>query len=357
MAAVVEWIRNADSFAALESEWDALLPEDPHPFDLHCWYVAWWEAFGGDSQLSVCTVRRDGELVGALPLRRDGRRLRGLGNDHTPLTRPLAADGEALQKLAAAVAEAKPASLELLSLPDGDPTLTALERACLEGSMLPVVEPSHASPFVDTRGDYETWRKENKHRWKAPLERKWRKMEREFESDFTMIEAPKNLEAELSEGLRIEASGWKGEGGTAIESAPETAAFYRLMTKAFHERDELRFNWIVLDGKAVSFDMCLLYRNRLYTLKSGYDEDYRNLAPGFVLRLAVIKRCFEDGIDEHDLLGAEIGWKTRFASGNRPHVNLRAYRKSPFGYARRGYRHRLRPSLKTAYRRLRPVNG
>ncbi len=357
MAEVVEWVRDASAFAALADEWDALLSEDAHPFDLHCWLTAWWTAFGDDSQLAVCILRRDGALAGALPLHLEGRHLCGFGNDHAPLTRPLAVDPEALQALSAAVVESKPGYFEMLAIPEADPGLAGLEDACRKGSMLPVRESSYASPFVDTHGDYETWRKENKHRWKAPLERKWRKMERDFEAEFTLVEGPKDLDTELAEGLRIEASGWKGKGGTAIESAADTASFYRLMTKAFHERDELRFNWILLDGKAVSFDMCLLYRNRLYTLKSGYDEDYRNLAPGLVHRLAIIKRCFELEIDEHDLLGDEIGWKTRFASGNRPHVNLRAYRKSPLGYARHGYRHHLRPSLKTAYRRLRPIDG
>jgi hypothetical protein len=127
------------------------------------------------------------------------------------------------------------------------------------------------------------------------------------------------------------------------------------MARAFQARDELRFNWIVLDGTAVSFDLCLLYRNRLYTIKNGFDEDYRGLAPGLVLRLGVIERCFELGIDAHELLGHEAGWKTRFASGNRPHVNLRTFPIGPVGLTRYAYRARLRPLLKRAYRGVRPA--
>ena len=355
MSLTVEWVRDPEDFAALASEWDVLLPEDAHPFDLHCWYRTWWDAFGGSSELAVCTVRRDGNLAGAFPLRWEGRWLKGFVNSHSLMCRPLAVDRQAMEALVSAVARAGKRGLELGGLPKGDLGVGQLQTAIRAASMLPLVEPAYASPFVDTSGDYETWRKENKDRWKAPLERKWRKMDRDYKAEFTLVKAPSDLGSELDEGLRIEASGWKGEEGTAIEAGPESAAFYRSMARAFQERDELRFNWIVLDDTAVSFDFCLLYRNRLYTLKSGYDEDYRGLAPGLVLRLAVIKRCFEAGIDAHDLLGDEVGWKTRFSSGNRPHLNLRAYPSGPVGHLRYGYRNQVRPTLKTAYRRLRPA--
>ena len=350
----VEWAGDAEGFAALAEEWDALLPVDAHPFDLHCWYLAWWEAFGASSEMAVCTVRRDGRLAAAFPLRREGSRLLGFANDHSPLCRPLATDREAMEALVSAVAESA-RGLELRGLPAGDPSVAQLEAAAREASMLPLLEPAYASPFVDTSGDYETWRKENKHRWKAPLERLRRKMGRDYDAQFTFIEPPRDFERELEEGLRIEASGWKGEEGTAINSTPETAAFYRDVARSFLARDELRFNWIVLDGIAVSFDLCLLYRNRLYTVKNGFDESYRRLAPGLVLRLGVIERCFETEVDEHDLLGDEIGWKTRFASDNRPHLNLRTYPGGSIGHLRHRYRTRLRPRLKTAYGRLRPV--
>ncbi len=353
MLTAVEWVDDFGAFSALAAEWDALLPTDAHPFDLHCWYRCWWDTFGGDRELAVCTVRRDGRLVAAFPLLRERGVLKGFVNGHSLMTRPLAVDHAAMESLVEATQQGAKGGMELRGLPARDPGVAALEAAAGRASAMPLVAPAYASPFVDTRGDYESWREQNKHRWKAPLERKWRKMERDYEAELTLVEAPKDLDAEVAEGLRLEASGWKGEEGTAIESEPESAAFYREMARAFQERDELRFSWIVLDGIAVSFDFCLLHRNRLYTLKSGYDEDYRGLAPGLVHRLAIIKRCFELGIDEHDLLGDEVGWKTRFSAGNRPHVNLRTYPRSPAGLVRYGYKAKLRPRLKQVRDRVR----
>ena len=98
--------------------------------------------------------------------------------------------------------------------------------------MATIVEPGLSPPFVDTRGDWDEWRQKNKHRWKAPLEHEWRKIDRDHDAVWVLVEKPRDLEAELTEGLRIEASGWKGEGGTAIDSSPDTQLFYRKMAAA-----------------------------------------------------------------------------------------------------------------------------
>ena len=72
-----------------------------------------------------------------------------------------------------------------------------------------------------------------------------------------MVEAPTDLEADLTDGFRVEGSGWKGRSGTAIVSAPETETFYRGVARAFQRRNELRLSRIVLDGTTVAFDLCL----------------------------------------------------------------------------------------------------
>jgi CelD/BcsL family acetyltransferase involved in cellulose biosynthesis len=358
MALTVDWIDKLVDFEALAKEWDALLPEDGEPFDLNGWYAAWYKAFGGGG-LAVCTVRRDGVLVAGMPLRRERRELKTLVNGHSASTRPLARDEEALDALVAAVLGARANGFELRGLRDDDP---GCRRIRVAAERLPFsADAAQASPYVEISGNFEDWRKANKKRWRAPLEQKRRKMERDYEAVIVPCGPVADLEAELAEGVALEGAGWKGEGGTAIESSPATAAFYRAVAELFEARDELRFSWIRLDGKAVAFDFCILYRNRLFTLKSAYDESVKNLAPGLVRQLAEIELCFELGIERLELLGDEVGWKSRFASGNTPHSDLWVFRSGPTGVARRAYRTNVRPRMRSVYRRLRsrgePVEG
>jgi CelD/BcsL family acetyltransferase involved in cellulose biosynthesis len=348
----IEWITSLARFADLAPEWGAILPGDSSPFDLHPWYSAWWQAFGDDAELAVCAARRDGELVGVFPLLcRDGG-IGALANVHTPSFRPLARDPEAMEGLVAAAMERSDGGVELIALPEGDPCVAQLAEGAREASMVPLVELAYSSPTVETSGDFGAWRGQSKRRWGAPLERFRRKMSREYEAEFGIVVPPDSLEEELDEGFRVEASGWKGRAGTAIVSSPATEAFYREVAHEFERRDELRLSRIRLDGKTVAFDLCILHERRLYLLKTGFDEDFRRLAPGLVMRLSIIERCFELGLRSHELLGGESEWKAKFQTGKRPHVNLRTYSRNPVGLAGFAYRARLRPSLKRVYRRL-----
>jgi CelD/BcsL family acetyltransferase involved in cellulose biosynthesis len=352
----IEWIATLTRFAELAPEWSAILPDDATPFDLHPWYLAWWRAFAGDAELALCTARRDGELAGVFPLARSNGDIRALANVHTPSFRPLARDQETLDRLVeAAIENGGSRGFELVALPQDDPSVARLTAGAQDASLLSLIEPAYASPTVETVGDVERWRAESKRRWGAPLERFRRKMGREYDTDFAIVVAPDDLEAELDDGFRVEASGWKGQAGTAIVSDPATESFYREISQAFEQRGELRLSRIGLDGRTVAFDLCILHDGRLYLLKTGFDEDFRRLAPGLVMRLSIIERCFELSLRSHELLGGESEWKAKFETGKRPHVNLRTFRRSPPGLARYTYRTKLRPRLKRAYRRIKRV--
>jgi CelD/BcsL family acetyltransferase involved in cellulose biosynthesis len=350
----VEWITDVVRLGGLTAGWNALVPRDGHPFDLHDWYAAWWGTFGGEAELAVCTVWRGGELAGVLPLRREGGRLYGLANGHSGMFRPLATDDEAMEALIEAAFSDSSCQVELTMLPAADDALQALERGMRDQRMLVLEEGTFASPIVDTSGDVDAWRKGAKSSWKGRLARYRRKMLRDYDARLDVVTAPDDLEGWLADGFRVEASGWKGEAGTAILSAPETEAFYRDLARRFHARDDLRLSRIVLDGQTVAFSFCILWRSRLYSLKTGFDESWRKIVPGLVLQLSIVERCFELGLDAYELLGETSDWKEKIATESRSYATVRAYRRRPAGVLRYAYRSHLRPRLKSTYRRMRP---
>ncbi|MGH2714573.1 MAG: GNAT family N-acetyltransferase [Thermoleophilaceae bacterium] len=350
----IEWVTADDRFEALAQEWNAVLGERSTPFDRHEWHAAWWRAFG-EGDLRICLAWRGDEVAGVLPLHTAAGGLASLANVHTPLFRPIAADAQALDAvLAAALADGR-RGLELFALPTGESALAAAESHAARLGMRRLAEPIHVSPSVDTSGDFDTWRAAGKPRWGAPIERFRRKMARDHEAAFTIVEPPTDLDLQLDRGFAVEASGWKGANGTAILSAPDTAQFYREVARAFAARGELRLSAIELDGDLAAFDLTLLHRDRLYLLKTGFDERFRKLAPGLVMRLSIIERCFEAGIVEHDLLGDDSEWKRKFATTERAHIVFRAFARGPAGRCRHLYRAHGRPLLKRTRDRTRAL--
>jgi CelD/BcsL family acetyltransferase involved in cellulose biosynthesis len=347
----LEWITDPARFSALAPEWDALAAEHATPFLLHAWLAPWWEAFApADAELRVAVLWRDGELVAGLPLMAVDGALEALANWHTPVFGAIARDAEAEQEVALqALGAARRLEVPFLERTD------ALEAAAASAGRPYLVEPMLSAPVVELRGGYDAFRAESKPRWGAPLERFRRKMGRENGLVQHLVERPRDLDAELDRGFVVEASGWKGEQGTAINSQPATERFYRDVARAFADRDGLRLSWLELDGTMAAFDLTLLHANRLWLLKTGFDERHRRLAPGLVLRLSVIERCCELGLEAHELLGGESGWKAKFASTARDLAAFRGYARGPAGRSVYAYRRYGRPLLKRTYQRLRPA--
>lgn len=338
MAREVRWISDPAEFARLGPQWDALAEQDPTPFSLHAWYSAWWEGYGGGRELRICTVWDAGELVALLPLCARGGRLEALANEESCVVRPLARDAEALRLLAEAAAGARYDLLEVRRLAEGDPGIEALSHAVRAAGRLGLVEPDITSPIVDTNGKLEDYRAATKGKWHKNLRRLHRKLLREHDAVLRLIEPPADLDPELTEGFAVESSGWKSEAGSAVLSRPENEAYYRSLARRFAARGELRTSSIWVGGRMIAWDLGILRSNRLYSPKSGYLEEFKPLAPGLVLELATIERCFETGIEAHELLGSDEAYKLRFSTSERRHRYFRAYPRRPAPAARWAWR-------------------
>lgn len=341
----LEVVRSVDRCAQLAEAWEALAAHESTPFTAHAWFAAWWGAFGAGLQLRVLALWDAQELVAVYPLCARGRNWSAIANVHSPLFAPLARDRRALAQISDAAVRLASGRLGIESLPRDSPETKALEDAAARRRARTIATPLHTSPIVETDGELAAWRSATRHRWGAPLERFRRKMAREHDAEFRLVAVPGDLDAELRRGFAVEASGWKGDAGTAILSAPETERFYRQVARAAQARDELRLSWIALDGELVAFDLTLLRGGRLYLLKTGFDERHRRLAPGLVLRLSVIERCFELGLAAHELLGDDTEWKLKFATTARAHVTLDVFAPRPAALARYAWRGKLRPQL------------
>jgi CelD/BcsL family acetyltransferase involved in cellulose biosynthesis len=348
----VEWITESNRLVDLSADWDLLADGPLQPFLSSSWFKCWWEAFGHGHGLRICALWRDHRLVAVFPLRSGGgRRLAAISNDHSPIFRPLAADERALETVVEAALDSS-WQVDVESIPAEDPALRALERTARRRRRLLAIETLPASPTVATGGDFGRYREPRKHRWRE-IERRGRKLRREHETEFRLVTEPRELKRELETGLQLEASGWKGKAGTAILASTSTAGFYRSLARLFHSRGELRLSSLVSDDEVIAFDLALVHGSRYFLLKTAYDERYRSLAPGLVMRLAVIERCFELGLEAHEFLGPDMEWKRLFATGAREQRAFRAYSVRPLALARFAYRRGARPLLRRGYRFVR----
>ncbi|WP_232666503.1 GNAT family N-acetyltransferase [Pseudonocardia sp. TRM90224] len=346
----------------LAAEWDELADRTggATPFHRPGWFRAWWEAFGsGDPE--IIEARRDGRLVGVLPMLRNRGQLRGMDNWHTFVFGPVAADDEAVQELCELVLAATGSSTVIGHLMPRD--CTAMTAAAASRRCATDVQTLQRSPYVPIDQDFDSYLRGRDQRWLKQLERRRRKLAGKGQLELDVSDGCDDLPHLLDETFRIEALGWKGESGTAITSRPDTERFYRALSGWAAEAGFLRIATLKLDGKAIAADICLEDQTSHFFLKTGFDPELRALAPGLVLRHDMIKRSFDLGQTTYELLGSAERYKLQWTDQLHDIKQLTVYQRSIRGAstlaARRGRAvvGRLRATAASTMKRATPASA
>ncbi len=83
--------------------------------------------------------------------------------------------------------------------------------------------------------------------------------------------------------LRLEAAGWKGKKGTAINAMPELAESFYEATANLHRVGKLRFWSLKLDGKSIASLYAIVEGPHAWLGKIAYDESYAKFSPGVMI--------------------------------------------------------------------------
>jgi CelD/BcsL family acetyltransferase involved in cellulose biosynthesis len=332
-ADVLELSQTTADAADLLAEWSALADRvDAPPFLHPGWIAAWADAFGVES-LQLIAVRRDGELVAVMPMDRRSGSLHAPANSHSPLFGPLALDDDARDELLRRLFDAPCTSVELDVLDGSASALDPIADTAREEGMLVLSRTVARSPYIPLQGSFEDFERGLSRNRRRGLGRQLRRLEGEGAVAFEIHDGRERLDDLLDEILAVEASGWKGDRGTAIASSLATRRFYSDVAHWAARRGWLRLAFLRLDGRPIACDFALEHGGSWYTLKAGYDERLRPFGPGALLLRFEVEHCYEQGLARLDLLGNEDPFKASWTNHCGERVWLRAFKRSPRGVA------------------------
>jgi ribosomal protein S18 acetylase RimI-like enzyme len=84
----------------------------------------------------------------------------------------------------------------------------------------------------------------------------------------------------------------------------------------------LRLYFLKVGATRIAVRIALLFQNKLYMLKAGYDPQYASFAPGHVLSMKILEEAWRLNVDEVDFLGDAERWKLDWATGLHRHFWL-----------------------------------
>jgi CelD/BcsL family acetyltransferase involved in cellulose biosynthesis len=106
---------------------------------------------------------------------------------------------------------------------------------------------------------------------------------------FQTLPADGPIEKWIADFLALEASGWKGRSGSALNDSDHTRAFFTEALTGAHKVGKLEMLKLTLDGKPLAMLVNFVTPPGCFAFKIAFDEDYARFSPGVLIKIENLK--------------------------------------------------------------------
>ena len=315
--------------------WNALSCEAPPrlPTSSYAWVSTYFEHSLTAHEAWCCILACHGDhLVGVLPLVVSRMALFGCTRLRTPMSghiiavSPLVLPGEEAVVLrallnAAWVRYPDAVWIELRDLAAHIPFLTYVnEHLHREISR-------RTGRYLRVNGDPNQYQTSLSRNFRSNQRKAANKLRKLSGVETAFVTEPKASSAQLSEFLPVEAAGWKGREGTAIQNSSALVAFYTTLTTRLADAGWLEWHFLRAEGRTIAANLAVHFNRSIIVWKLGYDEGYKQYSPGGMLFQCLLDRAFADPDMEEVNLLTEASWYDNWRMDEREYYRIRFYRR------------------------------
>ena len=280
---MIETISTTDEFEALEPEWDDLVRAMPRPspFLLHSWLAEWCRHYGAGGELRVHVARRDGRLVGALPLvlrHRAGLRVASfMGGPESVLPDVLAATGEESEVCGALARQLAESGCDVVDF-HGLPAESRIAAAL--GPRMGVIQRIEA-PVLDLTDGWDAVYRAKTSSKKRSLHRRRRRQLADLGTvSVSVARTPDELVPALEEAFVLHARRWAGRPDGSGFASTTGRPFHRAALARLAAIDVARIVTLRVAGRAVAFHYYFALEGCMYVHRLAFDPPWHGSRPG-----------------------------------------------------------------------------
>jgi CelD/BcsL family acetyltransferase involved in cellulose biosynthesis len=306
---------------------------EPNGYYLPEWELAVNASASGRTGASVLAAWGDSGLIGLLPVVSMSRAykipLPALASAHpygTLCTPPLDRDiaGDAVSQLISKARKAGARALILRDMSLDGPAMKAFTESLGHQGLRPRVLKSYLRASLDATREAEALLQEGLGAKKLKeLRRQRHRLAEHGAIGFDVARSPDAVATAIETFMKLEASGWKGERGTALAQDDGDAAFVRRATAALAQTGQCEIVTLRAGETPVAAAIVLRHQDRAFYFKLGVDERFAKFSPGVQLTLDLTRHlCADPAIASADSTASPDHpminpiWRGRFAVGD-----------------------------------------
>ena len=308
----IEIVRTRGTLEALAPEWSVLAESSGLPMLSHAWVQSCADALYAEDALYVITARARGVLVGVAPLaleyRAGVRRLSLIGASRLYEPSGLLYDTpETLDLLVRAIVDAR-RPVTLYRIPAHSSIIPRF-RSLARSRGLAAVRRAASTVAVPISSGWDEYLARLSPRRRYDLRRAMRRASEKGTLAVRILSSgPEEVEAMFADFVRIESSGWKARKGSSLSQRHRLRQFFLQYATRASQSGNIRIAFLDLGGQPVAGQLSVEYADRLWVLKTGYDEVWSRCSPGWQLLAEVMRYAFEQKLKSYEFLGSDEPW-------------------------------------------------
>jgi len=310
----------------LADEWGELCSDaaDDQPFYRPEWIRAYLRTFVPSARVHIITARRADRLCLVLPLIRENgsfcklpvRKLRAPVNCYPgryDAVRRTGTDGKsAIHATWQYLRNLEGWDLlQFRDTPEGSTASSLAAEAAADGFRT-IQLADRPNPYVPIPVDPEHLRQlPPNSKLRSQLRQIRRRMASQSPLHFYRIETA-DRDA-LERFYQLEASGWKGQAGSAILRSG-TRQYYDEIAEWTARCGYFVLYMLEWNGELLASHFSLIHRNRCYSPMVAYNEKFKQFAPGHLIVQEILQDCQARGVRGYDITGQDQPWKMKWTS-------------------------------------------
>jgi CelD/BcsL family acetyltransferase involved in cellulose biosynthesis len=313
-----------------QTQWDELLSHSMTdvPFLRYGYLKNWWEFKGGgewpqDAQLSILTGWEGSELKGIAPffsINDSGREMIYLlGSIEISDYLDVIArreDAETFIRSAFEFLGSQPdpsaASMTLVNIPERSPTNALIEKIAPEFGWTVKAENAYHTPAIQLADDWDTYLAGIDKKQRHEIRRKLRRAEESAEVKWYFAEDAAALDSEIGSFFNLMVL----DADKQKFLTPQMRDQMRALIQWAFEAGYLQLSFLTIEGVKAAGYLCFNYNGHILVYNSGFDFQFSQYSPGWVLLSLLIQHAIQSNKKFFDFMRGDEDYKYRFGAAD-----------------------------------------
>lgn len=303
-------LERVSKFEKLKDNWNTLLERSSTHviFLTYEWQKIWWKHFSKNKELHLLAFYDEKRLVGIAPLNLYGEKICLNGgkdvSDYLDIIAQKGYEEQIWEQLFLYLKKTEASAFDLHVIPETSTSRELIRKYCHKHKWDFIEKKEEVTPFIDLPDNWENYLRNLDRKKRHEIKRKMRKIEREIEGFKTyFLKTPEEISANLETFFELHR---KSDPSKKKLMTPAMEEFFHDILLRFSENGWAYLYFAEGNNKKLASLISFVYNDELLLYNSGFDPEYRSLAPGFVLAANTIKEAIDMKLKRYDFLrGAE----------------------------------------------------